>query len=78
MSKVTHDELLAILGRIDDVKLAEVMALDPTRDEVIQAKLWLAQTDLHEVGAVAGGQTAKATRIYQMLRVDAPAEWGEE
>ncbi len=78
MSKVTHDELLAILGRIDDVKLAEVMALDPTRDEVIQAKLWLAHADLHEAGAVAGGQTAKATRIYQMLRVDAPAEWGEE
>ena len=76
MSKVTRGEVLRILGRIDDVKLAAVVALEPTRDEVIQAKLWLSHTDLHEAGA-RGVPSGKVGRIYDMLRSDTALEWDE-
>jgi hypothetical protein len=76
MSKLTREEVIGILGRLDDVKLASVMALAPTKDEVIQAKLWLTHTDLRETGAL-GTPSAKVTRIYDMLRADTPLDWEE-
>ncbi|HXQ65873.1 MAG TPA: hypothetical protein VN980_04825 [Alphaproteobacteria bacterium] len=76
MSKLTREELIGILGRLDDVKLASVMALAPTKDEVIQAKLWLTHTDLRDAGARAA-PSVKVTRIYDMLRADTPLDWDE-
>ncbi|HKO06938.1 MAG TPA: hypothetical protein VJ487_04415 [Alphaproteobacteria bacterium] len=71
MSKLTREEVMGILGRLDDVKLASVMALAPTKDELIQAKLWLTHTDLRDAPSV------KVTRIYDMLRADTPLDWDE-
>lgn len=76
MTKATRDEVIRILGRIDDVKLAAVIALGPTKEEVIQAKLWLTQTELHDVGASSTPAPGdKVTRIYDLLRTDTPPEW---
>lgn len=37
---ITHDDLKAILGDIDDAKCIEVMALKPTIAELEQAAVW--------------------------------------
>lgn len=76
MNKMNRDDVMRILGRIDDVKLAAVMALEPTRDEVIQAKLWLTHTDLREAGA-SEMPSGKVGRIYDLLRTDTTLEWDE-
>jgi hypothetical protein len=76
MSKIGRDDVMLILGRIDDVKLAEVMALEPTKDEIIQAKLWLTQTDLRDAGAL-GKPSGKVIKIFDMLRNDTSLEWEE-
>lgn len=76
MGKVTRDDVIRILGRIDDVKLATVMALEPSKDEILQAKLWLTQTELRDVGArTTPAPGDKVTRIYDLLRTDTPLEW---
>lgn len=76
MNGASRDEVMPILDGIDDVKLAAVMALETTRDEVIQAKLWLTHADLREAG-VSGAPSDKVGRIYDTLRADAALEWDE-
>ena len=74
MNKASRDDITRILGRIDDVKLAAVMALEPTRDEVIQAKIWLARANLRETGA-SQAPSGKVGCVNKALRTDSAQEW---
>ncbi len=52
------------------------MTLEPTRDEVIQARFWLTHADLRQAG-VSGAPSGKVGRIYDTLRADAALKWDE-
>jgi len=74
MNEASRDDVTRILGRIDDVKLAAVMAREPRRDEVIQAKIWLARADLRGTGA-SQAPSGKVGRVNKALRTDPAHEW---
>lgn len=70
---VTREDVLSILGRMDDVRLAEIIATQPTLAELTEAKLLAAGL---ETPAQIMGRTlsAKVVRIADLIRQE-DAEW---
>ena len=45
MTTVTRDEIVAALGRIDDLTIADIIATGATREELAEACAWIANDE---------------------------------
>jgi hypothetical protein len=73
---LTRDQVEAVLGRLDDLKLAEILDTGASPDELLEAKRWLAGY-LHTVSDDAPVRNAVVTRVCDILGADEP-EWYEQ
>lgn len=65
----TIEELRHILGDIDDIKAAEILALQPTPEELEIAVLWAEGKE--DIVATRGGSlSGKTAQIYDILTAD--------
>lgn len=45
MAELTRDDVVAALGRVDDVTMAEIIASGATRQELVEAHAWVANDE---------------------------------
>jgi hypothetical protein len=65
----TVEDLRHILGDIDDIKAAEILALAPTAEELEIAVLWAEGKE--DIVATRGGTlSGKTAEIYEILTAD--------
>lgn len=76
MSRVTRDEVIEIVGRINDVRVAEIIATGATAAEVTEAFAWLS-ADEHLAGDLAKPLAGVVAQVYEILRADEP-DWEED
>ena len=76
MTKLTRDQVIEVVGRVDDARITEIIATGATREELLEAF-----TLISEAGDLsAETQRAPAGRVaqlYDILTADAP-EWAED
>ena len=76
MSRVTRDEVVDIVGRINDFRIAEIIATGATAAEVTEAFAWLTE-DEHLGGDLERPLSGVVAQVYEILRADEP-DWEEE
>jgi hypothetical protein len=72
-SLVTYEELRALLGEIDDRKAFEILALDPTIEDLEQAAKW-AGGEGEIVGKAGHPLVGRAAEIFDILTADEEEE----
>jgi hypothetical protein len=73
--RLTRDHVIDICGRLDDLKIAEIVATGATTAELMEARTWLAADDY--LGASLGRQvTGRVARLVELLRAD-EGEWDD-
>lgn len=73
---LNRDQVEAVLGRLDDLKVAEILETGASPSELLEAKQWLAGY-LHTVPDDAPMRNAVVTRLCDILGADEP-EWYEQ
>ena len=66
MTALTREDVVAALGRIDDITIAEIIATGATREELAEAQAWIANDDL----LLSSGHpraTGRAGRLVDIL-----------
>ena len=75
MSRLTHDRIAQIVGDIDDVKLAEIIATGANLEELEEAVSWA--SGITRVGEDLERPLAGVVaKVYRILTVD--EEYGDE
>ena len=69
VKSVTADEVVEIMGRLDDAVMAAILRTGATRDEVLEAYAWLSSDDyLHRARHSAIHGTA--AEVYRILEAE--------
>ena len=76
MAVVTHDQVLEIVGRINDPRIAEIIATGATPAQVTEAFAWLSE-DEYLGGELEKPLSGVVQQVYDILRADEP-EWEED
>jgi hypothetical protein len=76
MAAVTHDQVLEIVGRINDTRIAEIIATGATPAQVTEAFAWLSE-DEYLGGELEKPLSGVVQQVYDILRADEP-EWEED
>lgn len=72
---LTRDQIIEIVGRIDDLKIAEILGTGATPAQLTEAKVMLAAGE--SVAALLGRPVEPiVNRLYEILKADEP-EWEE-
>ncbi|MEX0751807.1 MAG: hypothetical protein WD073_02650 [Xanthobacteraceae bacterium] len=70
---ITHDDLKAILGDMDDAKIIQILALKPTLSDLEEAAIW-ATGNGDVLGKAGRPLTGRAADILEILTADAEEE----
>ena len=76
MHTVTREQVVDTLGRLDDLKIAEIIATGATPAEVVEAKRWLAG-DKRTLGDEEPLRPSVIGAVCDLLRADEP-DWDEK
>jgi hypothetical protein len=76
MAIVTHDQVIEIVGRINDTRIAEIIATGATPAQVTEAFAWLSE-DEYLGGELEKPLSGVVQQVYDILRADEP-EWEED
>jgi hypothetical protein len=76
MANLSREQVIEIVGRINDGRIAEIIATGATPADVTEAFAWLTEDEY------LGGQLAKplsgvVAQVYEILRADEP-DWEED
>jgi hypothetical protein len=67
----TASEVREIVGTLDDSVIASIVALDATRDEILEAQTWLASDDyLHR--ELHHSLQGRAAQVFDLLEAELP------
>jgi hypothetical protein len=66
---ITKDELLHLVGKVDDATLMEILALSPTFAEVEEAVLW-AEGEADALAKSGHNLNGKAARVFEILTAE--------
>lgn len=72
---LTHDDVVHIVGDLEDTKVAAILAMGPTTQEIEEAVAW-AEAESDVMGEMEKPLTGVAARIYDILITR--KEFGEE
>ena len=72
MTQLTRDDVVAVLGRIDDRAIAELIATGASRQELAEASAWLANDEplLNAGRPLAGGRVGRLVEILATMQED--------
>jgi hypothetical protein len=74
MAPLTRDEVVAVLGRVDDFTIAEIIATGATREEFAEACAWLANDE----ALLNAGRPLASGRVGQLVEILASKQEEEE
>jgi hypothetical protein len=69
LSTLTHEEISAMVGDLDDSAVAAILAVGPTAEDFLEALAW-AEGEDDVMGEMERPLTGKAAQIYDILRAD--------
>lgn len=72
---LTHDDVVHIVGDLEDTKVAAILAMGPSTQEIEEAIAW-AEAESDVIGEMEKPLTGVAARIYNILITR--KEFGEE
>lgn len=72
---LTHQQVIDILGRYDDVRVVEIIETGANPAELVEAKRWLAG-ERRTLGEDQPLRPAIVNELYEILSVEDP-EWDE-
>jgi hypothetical protein len=75
MAELTRNDVIAALGRVDDVTLAEIIATGASRQEFAEAVAWIANDEplLNAGRPLASGRTGRLVEILASRQEDEEA-----
>ena len=75
MANLIREQIVHIVGEIDDDQIVEIMSTGATADELIEANTWLADGD-YLGSTLERPLTGVVARLVEILKADEP-ELGE-
>jgi hypothetical protein len=75
MAELTRNDVVAALGRVDDITLAEIIATGASRQELTEAVAWIANDEplLNAGRPLASGRTGRLVEILASRQEDEEA-----
>lgn len=73
--ELTRAQVEAVMGRLDDLKLAEILGTGASQDELLEAKRWAAG-DMRTVPDDLPLRASVVTRLCDIIAADEP-DWDE-
>jgi hypothetical protein len=73
MTHLSRDIVEASIGRIDDLKMAEIIGSGATREELLEAKRWVSGYK-RTLGEQTALRPSVVTRLCDILRAEEP-DW---
>ncbi len=75
MTALTHDDVVAILGPVEDTVVAEVLAMGASREELAEAHAWVVSDEaLMNAGRpLPSGRVGRLIEILQTVEDESPA-----
>ena len=74
MTTLTRDDVVGVLGRVDDVTVAEIIATGASREELAEACAWLANDE----PLMNTGRPRASGRVGQLVEILASRQEDEE
>jgi hypothetical protein len=72
---LNREQVIEICGRLDDMRIAGIIATGATAAELTEARAWLASDD-YMAAALKRSQNGRIARLVELLRADEP-EWDD-
>ncbi|HYH21045.1 MAG TPA: hypothetical protein VD995_20760 [Azospirillum sp.] len=72
---VTRDQVIEICGRLDDMRIASIIATGATAAEVMEAYTWLGSDD-YLASATHRQPSGRVARLVEVLKADEP-DWDD-
>lgn len=72
---LTRDQIIEICGRLDDMKVASIIATGASPAELMEARTWLVSDD-YLGGDLGRGASGRVARLVDLLRAD-EADWDD-
>lgn len=73
MTPLTHDQVVGIVGRLEDLRVAEIIETGASAAELVEARRWVAG-DKRTLGDEQPLRPSIVSRLCDILRADEP-EW---
>jgi hypothetical protein len=76
MSSLTHAQVIATLGPLDDVTVNGIMSIGPTLEELSEARAWVANDEafINAGKHLANGRVAQLVEILSSIEEEAEEE----
>jgi hypothetical protein len=79
MSSLTHEDVLAVVGPVDDVAAAELIGTGATSAELTQAHAWVRASPANDERERPTGRIAEVIEILEQIDMSARASpWPED
>jgi hypothetical protein len=69
MSKLTREQVIDVCGRLDDMRIADIIATGADTAELMEARVWLASDD-YLAGDLGRSPNGRVARLVEILRAD--------
>lgn len=69
MSKLTREQVIDICGRLDDMRIADIIATDADAAELMEARVWLASDD-YLAGDLGRSPSGRVGKLVEILHAD--------
>lgn len=73
MTKLTREDVFDIMGRMDDLRIAEIIGTDATPAELVEGKRWAAGYQ-RTIGDDEDLRASVVSKVCDILRAEEP-EW---
>lgn len=75
MTALTHNDVVAMIGSVEDTVVAEVLAMGATREELAEAHAWVMSDEaLMNTGRpLPSGRVGRLVEILQAVEDESPA-----
>lgn len=73
--RVTRDQVIEVCGRLDDMRIASIIATGATFAELMEARTWLAADD-YLAAALGRSASGRVAKLVELLKAD-EAEWDD-
>ena len=64
--RMKHDDVVRLVGDLEDAKVAEILAIAPTLEEMEEAVAW-AESESDVMGELEKSLSGRAARVYEIL-----------
>jgi len=74
---LTREQVTAVLGRVDDVLIAQIIATGASKEELTEAYAWVAAEDalMNEGRAFPTGRVANLVRLLAEIEAEERSAW---